>query len=63
VSHKTTICGRVLHVKYKIAKNAIFMKFMAQCSRKKVGLTIGMAKNAVNSKDYSKFIGLGLKLQ
>jgi hypothetical protein len=39
------------------------MKFMAQCSRKKVGLTIGMAKNAVNSKDYSKFIGLGLKLQ
>jgi hypothetical protein len=39
------------------------MKFMAQCSRKKVGLTIGMTKNAVKSMDYSKFIGLGLKLQ
>ena len=39
------------------------MKFMAQCSRKKVGLTIGMTKNAVKSMDYSKFIDLGLKLQ
>ena len=36
---------------------------MVQCSRKKVGLTIGMTKNAVKSMDYSKFIGLGLKLQ
>ena len=31
--------------------------------KKKVGLTIGMTKNAVKSMDYSKFIGLGLKLQ
>ena len=39
------------------------MEFMAQYLTNKMGLTFWMTKNAVKSMDYSKFIGLGLKLQ